>query len=172
MVADRLVSLRIDELGRDLAAWRRGENDGSGLAARTEDVAALCDGLADILALHTDYSLWESYERLDAVEKIQNPVFEKTLFENAANDYCLSHQYELVRHWVAPGAHALAKRIADAVAAGDRDAKISVDFETLRREAKKRPLASLRPTLPRTQEQFRRIIDDLVKSSKKGKAKL
>ena len=168
MVADRLVSLRIDELGRDLAAWRRGENDGSGLAARAANVAALCDSLVDILALHTDYSLWESCERLDAVEKIRNPAFEKTLFENAANDYCLSHQYELVRHWVAPGAHALAKRVADAVAAGDRDAKISVDFETLRREAKKRPLASLRPTLPRTQEQFRRIIDDLVKSSKKG----
>lgn len=168
MVVDRLISLRADELGRDMAAWRRVEYSGSNLVAKAENLASLCDSLADILALHTDYSLWESYLRLDSIEKVRNPEFTKTLFENAANDYCLSHQYEIVRHWVVPSMRRVAKRIADAVAAGDRDAKISVDFETLRREAKKRPLASLRPTLPRTQEQFRRIIDDLVKSSKKG----
>lgn len=167
MVADRLVFLRIDELGRDFAAWRRGERDGADLASRAENVAVLCDLLADLLALHADYSLRESYLRLDAVEKIRNPAFEKTLFENAANYYCLSHQYELVRHWVVPCARALAKRVADAVAAGDRSAKTSVDTESLRLAAKKRPLESLRPTLPRTQNEFRRVIRDLISKSSK-----
>ena len=167
MVADRLVFLRIDELGRDFAAWRRGERDGADLASRARNIAVLCDLLADLLALHTDYSLRESYLRLDAVEKIRNPAFEKTLFENAANYYCLSHQYELVRHWVAPCARALAKRVADAVAAGDRSAKTSVGAESLRLAAKKRPLESLRPTLPRTQNEFRRVIRDLISESSK-----
>ena len=167
MVLDRLIALRAMELCRDLAAWRKssaaaGAQQQDRLVARAKNVADLCDAMADLLALHTDYSLWESYLRLDAVEKIQNSDFSKTLFENAANDYCLSHQYELVRHWVAPCARALAKRVAEVVAAGDRDAEIAPGFESLRLAAKERPLASLRPTLPRTQEQFRRIAGRLV----------
>ena len=168
MVVDRLISLRADELGRDMAAWRRVEYSGSNLVAKAENLASLCDSLADILALHTDYSLWESYLRLDSIEKVRNPEFTKTLFENAANDYCLSHQYEIVRHWVVPSMRRVAKRIADAVAADDRRITLPKDFEELRCELKGKPLESLRPTLPRTREEFRRIIDELVKSSKKG----
>ena len=167
MVADRLLFLRIDELGRDFAAWRRGESDGTGLASRAENIAALCDDLAGILALHSDYSLWASCLRLDAIEKVRNPAFEKTLFENAANYYCLSHQYELVRHWVAPCARALAKRVAGAVAAGDRSANVSGGFEPLRLAAKNRPLEALRPALPRTQNEFRRIVGRLISDGTK-----
>ena len=90
-----------------------------------EKIAALCDKMADLLALHTDYSIWESYQRLDAVEKIQNPDFSKTLFENASCRYCRSHQYELARHWYAARARRMAERLAQAVASGDRTAKFS-----------------------------------------------
>ena len=38
----------------------------------------------DLLALHTDNSLWESYLRLDAIEKIVNPEFEHVLIDNAS----------------------------------------------------------------------------------------
>ena len=163
MVLDRLIALRTMELCRDIAAWRKGGAAASAqqqeqLAARAETVVRLCDLMADLLALHTDYSLWESYQRLDAVEKIQNPAFEKTLFENASCPYCRSHQYELARHWYAAHARKMADRLAKAVASGDRAAKLSEGAEAERLALKAKPLESLRPTLPRTAENFRKVL--------------
>ena len=175
-VLDRLIALRTMELCRDIAAWRKG--GGSQLAATDSDatscvpplvsranaIAALCDKMADLLALHTDYSIWESYQRLDAVEKIQNPEFSKTLFENASCPYCRSHQYELARHWYAVRARQMAERLAAAVAAGDRKAKFGGDAgeaEQMRLALKAKPLESLKPTMPRTEENFRKVLREV-----------
>ena len=162
MVLDRLITLRTVELCRDIAAWRKGEaasvQQQDALVARAEKIVALCDLMADLLALHTDYSLWETYQRLDAIEKIQNPLFEKTLFENASCPYCRSHQYELARHWYAVRARKMADSLAKAVATNDRTAKLSEGAEDERKALKAKPLESLRPTLPRTDENFRRVL--------------
>ena len=180
MVLDRLIVLKIDELGCAIAKWRGGAgrprpadtarpeaapyHDDSPVA-RARELAVLFDRLADVLALHTDYSLWESYQRLDAIEKIQNPDFTKTLFENAVNQYCLSHQYEAIRYVVAPTMAALAERIAKAVASGDRKAVFPARpaFEKIRKDAKAKPLESLKPTQPRTAESFRKILGEILK---------
>ena len=168
MVLDRMIALGVWEFGRDLAEWRREKckvEDGN-LVARVENLASLCNKMADLLALHTDYSLWESYRRLDAVEKIRNPAFEKTLFENASCSYCRSHQYELARHWYAPHVKAVAEKLAKAVAAGDRKAVIAVKAEEERLALKAKPLESLKPVLPRTEENFRKVlreVESLVK---------
>ena len=126
MVLDRVIALRTMELRGDIAAWRKG---GELAAGRAEKIAALCDKMADLVALHTDYSMWEAYQRLDAVEKIRNPEFSKTLFENASCPYCRSHQYELARHWYAVRARKMADRLAKALASGDRQAKFSEGSE-------------------------------------------
>ena len=175
MVLDRLIVLKIDELGSAIAAWRdekcKVENVkckvvDEELVARARELAALFDRLADVLELHTDYSLWESYQRLDAIEKIQNPDFTKTLFENAVNQYCLSHQYEAIRYVVAPAMAELAERIAKAVASGDRKAVFPArpGFERIRNDAKSKPLESLKPTLPRTKENFHKVLRDLLQN--------
>ena len=166
MVLDRVIALRSWELGLELTAWRK-ENDARSprdFIPRANTIATLCDCMANLLALHTDYSLWESYQRLDAVEKIQNPDFSKTLFENASCPYCRSHQYELARHWYAPHARAVAERLAKAVSAGDREAEVKLDAEPERLALKKRPLESLKPTLPRTEENFRRVLKSIVQA--------
>ena len=167
MVLDRLIAVRVWEFGRDLVAWRTNTTvsvqQQDVLLAKINRVAEFCDAMADLLALHTDYSLWESYQRLDAVEKIRNPAFEKTLFENASCDYCRSHQYELARHWYAPHAKAVAANLAQTVAAGDRNGEITVNAEKERLALKARPLESLKPTLPRTAESFRRVLGSIVK---------
>ena len=111
------------------------------------------------------YSIWESYQRLDAIEKIQNPDFSKTLFENASCPYCRSHQYELARHWYAVRARKMADRLAKAVASGDREAKFSDGSEEERLALKAKPLESLKPTLPRTAENFRRVLDSIGKGA-------
>ena len=170
MVLDRFIVLEIDELGCAIAAWRGGKTASvqqqDAVVARARELAALFDRLADVLELHTDYSLWESYQRLDAIEKIQNPDFTKTLFENAVNQYCLSHQYEAIRHIVAPAMAELAERIAKAVKSGDRKAGFSVHprFGAIRKAAKAKPLESLKPTLPRTKENFHKVLRDLLQN--------
>ena len=111
--------------------------------------------MADVLALHTDYSMWESYQRLDAIEKIRHPGFSKTLFDNASCTYCRSHQYELARHWYAPRMRQAAERLAKAVAENDRKVVLCDDPETERLALMERPLESLRPVLPRTAAQYR-----------------
>ena len=157
MVLDRLITLRVFELGRDVAAWRGGA-DPKDLPARAKDLASLCDGMADLLELHTDYSLWESYLRLDAVEKVRNPGFPRTLLDNASCGYCRSHQYELARHWYAPRMKKMAERLAAAVAAGDRKARLFDDPKAERRALLDRPLESLRPVRPRTEGNFRGLL--------------
>ena len=167
MVLDRFIVLKIDELGSAIAAWRGGKTASvqqqDAVVARARELAALFDRLADVLELHTDYSLWESYQRLDAIEKIQNPDFTKTLFENAVNQYCLSHQYEAIRYVVAPAMAELAERIAKAVASGDRKAVFPArpGFERIRNDAKSKPLESLKPTRPRTKANFVKVLREV-----------
>ena len=152
---DRAITLRIYELGRDVAAWRNGAAPDADLAGRAKGLAALMDLMADVLALHTDYSLWESYRRIDAVEKVSNPDFPKVLFDNASCGYCRSHQYELARHWYAVRMRKAADRLAKAVAADDRKVTLFDDPEADRKALMEKPLESLRPVLPRTPEQYR-----------------
>ena len=152
---DRVIALRIYELGRDVAAWRKGGSASAELARRAKSLSALMDLMADTLALHTDYSMWESYLRLDRIEKVKFPGFSRTLFDNASCGYCRSHQYELARHWYAERMRKAADRLAKAVEANDREAVLFDDPEGERRALMERPLESLRPVLPRTASQYR-----------------
>jgi hypothetical protein len=163
---DRIISLRYAELDRDVAKWRGSsavESGGvTGLVARSENLAALSDAMADLLELHTDYSLWESYLRLDAIEKIRNPDFPQTLFENASCYYCRSHQYELARYWYAAHMRETAKNLARAVKSGDRKARFSPDPAIERLALKAKALKSLRPSMPRTKESYRKVMKRIV----------
>ena len=76
--------------------------------ARTAKLVSVVSVLTDVLALHTDYSITESLDRLNMVERVRNPNFEHILFENAACDYCMSHQVELAKGWYLPQAKELA----------------------------------------------------------------
>ena len=152
---DRIIILRLNELVFDIGEWRKGRRDGADLPARARNLSALTDLMADVLALHTDYSIWESYLRLEAVEKVQNPEFTKTLFDNASCDYCRSHQYELARHWYAERMRKAASRLAIAVASHERNVVLFDDSEDERKVLMGKPLESLRPTRPRTEANFR-----------------
>ena len=92
------------------------------------------------------------------MEKVRNPDFPKTLLDNASCSYCRSHQYELARHWYAPRMEKMASRLADAVATGDRKAKLFEDEKTERQELIERPLESLRPAASRTEERFKTVL--------------
>ena len=159
---DRIILLRLNELVFDIGEWRKGKRDGADLPARARHLSTLTDLMADVLELHTDYSLWESYCRLDAVERVQNPDFTKTLFDNASCGYCRSHQYELARHWYAERMRKAASRLAQAVASHERSAVLFDNSEDERQALMEKPLASLRPTRSRTETNFRTTMQSIA----------
>ena len=160
---DRTVERRRRETIRAFRAWAGGDDAAARAAREAADAfAAGFRSLADLLALHTDYSLWESLERLDAVERVANPDFPRTLVDNATNAYCLSHQFEAVDRWCAPLAASLARAVRRKLDAGDRTpldrAALAAESEALRAALLATPLRDLRPAAPRTVEAFRAVL--------------
>ena len=170
---DRMITYKIFSMIRDVALWREGKRESSDFVHRANELARLSDKMADVLSLDTDYSLWESYCRLDEVEKIKNPEFTKVLFDNASCKYCRSHQYELAKHWYAVRAKEFAKRVEDMVASGDRKVDLSLqESEVQRKKLMEIPLNTLAPTLPRTPENYRKIMTQLASNPLQECAKI
>ncbi len=157
-VGDRLILGAIARLDLALRDWRKG----AGAAGEARRLAAafreLTAAMTDLLALHTDYSLWESYLRLDQVEKVRNSDFPNVLLDNASNPYCRSYQYECCAHWYLPAARVAEKAVEALLAAGDRKAPVVADETDWRAEMFRKGLEAMRPTLPRTRENYRRTI--------------
>ena len=108
----------------------------------------LADAMADLLSLHVDYSLYDTYLSLDRVEKIQNPDFQHVLVENALNSYCASHQAELARHVWYPIVRDWTDSAIDRMEKGERQAIslfMRADYLT---KAKEADLKVLNETLP------------------------
>ena len=113
-------------------------------------IHALMEAFTDLLALHTDYSIAESMERLEAIEHIRYPDFGRTLFGNAVNGYCASHHYEAFANIYLPWWRHLARK-------GE-----ILDGRGVRRAALERPLGEMRPTLERTRENYRATMHRLA----------
>ena len=157
---DRMVRAARDDMMRAYHSWRRSGAPASEVLRKARAFAEMGALMADILALHTDYSLAESFDRLNAVEPVKNPNFPNVLVENAICDYCASHQYEAAEYWYKPSIREFADIVAGKVESGDRS-PISikgsfVEYRDARMYA--RPLAAMRPTLPRTQECYSRVL--------------
>ena len=155
---DRKIEMERLRLIQAFNDWRRELTSKEIVRNRAGRYLSAMRTMTSLLALHTDYSLWESYERLDRVEKIVNPDFDHVLVDNAVNDYCRSHQYEAAAFWYEPLAEFMAKAVERRLAADCREA---LDHDALAAESKrlwdemlKRPLSEMRPTASRTQERF------------------
>ena len=158
--ADRLIIAEHAQLVRAYHAWKAGAGSAETVFERATRLKQHVAAMADLLALHTDYSLAESFDRLDAVEKIRNPNFGRVLVDNATCSYCASHQYESAEYWYKPVIHAFADDLVRRVRANDRT-KLGPykGFDELRQERMfARPLAEMRPALPRTQENYVRTL--------------
>ena len=148
-------------------AGRRGSD---GLAEKADEIVFLAEKMADLLELHTDYSIWESYERLDGIEKIRNPNFKQVLLENAICSYCRSHQYEAARYLYLTRAKSVADRIKSMLRRVANGGQLTAEEKTLRLGDSKDivnlmlavPLEAYRPTKPRTPENFRALMRELA----------
>ena len=159
---DRLVMAFTKRLLREARAVA----DGAGSPALLKEDASLfvrlVAGMGDILELHTDYSLWESLERLNSVRKVENPDFGRVLFDNAVNNYCASHQYEAARYVYLP----MARRFADWIRSfADLGGREPYPYDETRPElsaALARPLESMKPTAARTPENIRAAFNEFA----------
>jgi len=163
-VLDRIIVTEAGSLVADFEKWQGGADNGGKMVAAANRLAGLADGMADLLELHSDYSLWESYLRMNEIEPVRNPNFPAVLLENAANEYCQSHQYELARHWYAPRAREWAGKIAELVRADDRKSPLDIGSEEEFLDGlRRRPLETMRPRSGRTREDFVRVMDALAR---------
>ena len=167
---DRLLILKMKELQEKHDAWVRDGGASDGLVERAKEIVVLSEKMADLLELHTDYSIWESYERLDRIEKITNPNFKQVLLENALCGYCRSHQYEAARYFYLPRARAFAEALriillrsqfGDKLTPEEKELKLDTSDDLLNLMLSM-PLEIYRPTKPRTPENFRALMRELA----------
>lgn len=117
----RFAHYAMTRAGKETAAWLRGENvDKARVRRLTEIARGLIAALKDVLALHEDYSLRASYERLRR-EGAVNPVFLDTLIENTVNAYHRSYVYEHFLNLYIPETDDLFALIEDCLEKEDRE---------------------------------------------------
>ena len=162
--ADRLIVAAHGRLVKVYHDWKAGKAPADDVVRAANVFSSLVDGITEVLALHTDYSLAESYDRLDAIEKIRNPNFAKVLIENSTCGYCASHQYEASEYWYKAVARDLAEDLIRRVRAGDRSKLGPYPESNVYRDQHlyAKPLSEMRPRLPRTQENYVRVMNRLA----------
>ena len=164
-VADRVVYALLSKLRVSLQAWRKGADNAADVKRYAKAARAMVDAFADTLALHTDYSLWESYLRLNEVENVRNPDFPQVLLENAVNDYCIGYQYEAAKYMYKPVARDVDEAVSALVDAGDRKAPLEVSRRNYRAWMLGTPLREMAPTLERTPANYRKTMLRLAEAA-------
>lgn len=154
--------------------WRQQKADTADIYQLAELSQDLLGSLSEILAMSDDFSMYASLERLSCAEEINgiqpiiNPHAEQTLKANAENNYCRTHQYELVEYVYRAELAAYWNWVLNRIKSGDRapwnmppelkkQGKIIVDqfYET--------PLKSMSPTISRNPEKLSEIILQIEK---------
>ena len=130
------------------------------------DVAyARLDALASLLALHTDFSVCDSYDRLAKVHPIAYSGFSSVLVDNIANYYCTSHQAELARHCYLPAFRHFVGLLKAKMAAGDKTPVGKGALEEFKDRAIAMSIGALRLDVPRTREEFNRALDAVLSAA-------
>ena len=166
MFADRAIVGVNNDVICGYNDWRKGKGDATRILRAAETLAKLGGQMAKLLEQHTDFSLWESFQRLDAIEKVRNPDFPQVLLDNASNGYCSSHQYECAEYWYRPAIEAMCREVTDNIRA-DRKVALGRADDTLRQRLLATPLATMRPTAARTPANLRAVLDGIAKTLEK-----
>ena len=153
---DRMIVAASYEMARRYRGVKTGETSVGDLRRMASAYVAMGKAMARTLALHSDYSLTESLDRLAVVAPVPNPDFEHVLFENAANLYCRSHQAEFAAHWYVEEMKDIADDILSAATRGGTE-----KLPGARRDRMSElftlphPIRSQALDFPRTRENFR-----------------
>ena len=163
--ADRLAVEAENRMVHAYLRWLGGEDSAKPEVLREGGVArARLSALAGILAVHPDFSICDTYERLRQIHPITNPDFASVLVDNAANFYCASHQAELAAHCYLPAFDAYLKLLGDRLRTDDRTPPERSCLESVRKSAMRMSFDELRLKVPRTRESFNSALDAIADS--------
>ena len=144
--------------------WTEGKVSAREARRTVESWRKLVRAATELLALHADYSLCYTIERMNAASPGLAPNFDKVLLDNASNFYCRSHQYEVAAGWYLPLANDVADEMLRRIASGNRT---KIEGEQLskwvigrRDELFRKGIEAYRPQLARTIREYRRILGD------------
>ena len=161
MLTDRSIISVNGEMLTGYETWRNGKGDGARTVAFAEALAKLGGQMARLLAQHTDYSVWESFERLDAIEKVKNPNIPQVLLDNASNGYCMSHQYECAEYWYRPAISQMCAEIVRNIREGKK-ASLSPADKSWSERLNATPLSAMRPVDVRSAANLRAILSEIA----------
>ena len=99
--------------------WRAGRTDADVADRAWADYLAQVRAATELLALHPDYSMCETIDRMGKVEPAFVEDYDRVLLENASCGYCRSHQYELAAGWYLPVAEEIVAEFRHRIAGGD-----------------------------------------------------
>lgn len=161
--ADRLLTFARVSLVHAMHEWKNERLSTDEVRVNLDAYEKLLCAMRNLLALHEDYSIYETLEKMNAVEPIQNPDFDRVLLDNASCGYCQSHQYELMEFWYLPSLKVFLKWCDDRLVRNDRSEFVpSAELPKVLKETHEKvlnaKLVEMRPTLPRTQENYRRTM--------------
>ena len=118
-VIDRSLYTAFEDLMADYYDVSRGARTVECLKTDAARYVELVACLADVLDLHGDFSVAETWDAVNRVEKVRNPKGEHLLFENSACGYCRGFQSEYVRSMFLPLAREIAALLVSRAEKGD-----------------------------------------------------
>lgn len=162
-VLDRLITASRVTLFAAMNDWREGKITTEQARAKVNAFYELTQAMHDTLALHSDYSIYETVEQMNKVEPIVNPDFDRVILDNASCSYCRAHQYELMHTWYMPCIKTICDWANDRLDRNDKSAftypeSFKKVVDSKREEMLSTPLKDQRPTLERTQENFKAVM--------------
>ena len=161
-VGDRLAIWVQQHMVHAYLAWCDAKGEADDVRFWCERYLEIAEVETEILALHTDFSLGESLDRLTEEAPLYNRDFGKVLLDNAMNGYCASHQYEVSAGCFVPFARKYTGEILRRVEAGERE-RLPDEWTREAADAHRRQLLAEgieahRPTTPRTADEYRRVM--------------
>lgn len=100
-VAAQLLHREIMHLGKTVNKWLERKGESEKIIKQYEYCLSLMRFDAQLLGLHSDYSMNNTMEHLKATTHI-NPHFEEVLKDNASCDYCRQDVFELAQYLYLP----------------------------------------------------------------------
>jgi hypothetical protein len=164
-VASRALFTTMAGASLEMDSWSKGKGGPKKIRTLAQLSRELMDSLGEIVGSSDDFSMYASMKLLERAKELNgvvptvNPHTEQTLKSNAENDYCRSHQYELVQYVYRPELAAYWDWVQKQLDSGKREAwKRPNEFDAMEKSIEdnfyRTPLAEMAPRQSRTAGQL------------------
>ncbi|MBO5752017.1 MAG: prolyl oligopeptidase family serine peptidase [Kiritimatiellae bacterium] len=161
--ADRLAIDAENAMFTEYFKWLDGDKSAEERFAKLADIAyERLKALSSLIALHSDFSICDTYDKLVKIHPIANPGFSSVLVDNVANYYCTSHQAELAYHCYLPAFKHYTDTLKEKMARGDKEPIGIGIMEEFKDRVIGMSFAKLRLDVSRTRDDFNRAIDMIL----------